>query len=365
MSYPYDNPSLTMSSTWNSGSYTPDEVVKNIRDNYTPINKNGMRNSVGHQISLIQNYINSKYIGRSDIPIEKGFIQNLSGSDIQLSGTCNAQKFECSWDEDNTYYQNITNERNYLFGYPNTREVNGVYKADSINLYNIGIGGGYPKYYSSIENSGLLQQYLTSTTFKNSSYISPVSGIGFSRHAGEFGYQKIYSTISITNSGFNFDYSDEDNPINNKEINISVEPTQDTISTNSKYFTPTRTSSAIGGIIKGYVNITGCRQVIPLDISHTTYGDLIFLGGYIGVKGSDTTYTNIQANIGTEQGLFLTGPTGIPDIIYGSGEAKDFEYTAVLARNYSTSKWQINLTMATGLFDMMQYYSFTYAVMSF
>ena len=82
MSYPYDSPSLSMNTTWNSGSYTPDSVVKNIRDNYTPINKNSVRNSVGNQISLIENFVNSKYLGRSDISIESGFITNLLSENL-------------------------------------------------------------------------------------------------------------------------------------------------------------------------------------------------------------------------------------------------------------------------------------------
>jgi len=77
MSYPYDNPALSMNTIWNSGSYTPDVVVRNIRDNYTPINKNAIRNSIGQQISLVQNFVNSKKLGREELPIESGYITNL------------------------------------------------------------------------------------------------------------------------------------------------------------------------------------------------------------------------------------------------------------------------------------------------
>jgi uncharacterized protein YbcI len=77
MSYPFDSPSELMSTTWISGSYTPDNVVKNIRDNYTPINKNTIRNSLGSQISSIENFVNTKYLGRSGVAIESGFINNL------------------------------------------------------------------------------------------------------------------------------------------------------------------------------------------------------------------------------------------------------------------------------------------------
>lgn len=77
MSYPYDLPSLSMSTIWNSGSYKPTDVVRTIRDNFTPINKNSMVNSVGQEISLVQNYVNSKYLGREELPIISGFIKEL------------------------------------------------------------------------------------------------------------------------------------------------------------------------------------------------------------------------------------------------------------------------------------------------
>jgi hypothetical protein len=74
MAYPFDYPSESMSTVWNSGQYTPEDVVVYIRDNYTPINKTAMRNSLGYQVSLVQNYVNSHYLGRDTLPIDSGFI---------------------------------------------------------------------------------------------------------------------------------------------------------------------------------------------------------------------------------------------------------------------------------------------------
>jgi hypothetical protein len=78
MSYPNDNPSLSMATCWQSGSYKPDDVVRCIRDNYTPVNKNSMRNSIGYEVSLVQNYVNSKMLGRSDLTIESGYIDDIT-----------------------------------------------------------------------------------------------------------------------------------------------------------------------------------------------------------------------------------------------------------------------------------------------
>lgn len=80
MAYPYDPPAPTMDSIWNSGSYTPEDMVVYIRDNYTPVNKTSMRNSVGYQISLVQNFVNEQMLGREELPVQTGYIYNLRSS---------------------------------------------------------------------------------------------------------------------------------------------------------------------------------------------------------------------------------------------------------------------------------------------
>lgn len=75
--YPYDTPSIDMSTCWQSGNYKPSDVVRVIRDNYTPVNKNAMRNSVGQEISYVQNFVNSKMLGRTNLPVATGYIQEV------------------------------------------------------------------------------------------------------------------------------------------------------------------------------------------------------------------------------------------------------------------------------------------------
>ena len=82
MAYPNDAPALSMSDIWTSGNYTPEDVVSYIIDDYRPINKNSMRNSLGYQVSLLQNYVNSTYLGRATTPIASGYISNLTSSEI-------------------------------------------------------------------------------------------------------------------------------------------------------------------------------------------------------------------------------------------------------------------------------------------
>jgi len=74
MTYPQGTPSSGVYDVFTDNSFTPDDVVKAIRDNHSPVNKMTMLISLGHQVSLIQNFINARYLGRSALPIEEGFI---------------------------------------------------------------------------------------------------------------------------------------------------------------------------------------------------------------------------------------------------------------------------------------------------
>jgi hypothetical protein len=77
MAYPFDAPSESQQDYWIEGNYTPENVVAYVKDNYTAVNKNSLRNSVGSEISKIQNFVNSYYLGRTDSPVVSGYITNL------------------------------------------------------------------------------------------------------------------------------------------------------------------------------------------------------------------------------------------------------------------------------------------------
>ena len=85
--YPYDSPALDMSGIWVSGNYRPHDVVNYIQDNLVPINKNSLRNSVGKEISLIQNYMNANLLGRDILPVTSGYFENvLASGQVVVSG---------------------------------------------------------------------------------------------------------------------------------------------------------------------------------------------------------------------------------------------------------------------------------------
>lgn len=85
--YPLNNPSENLDDDiWTSGDYTPFSVCRNIIDNHTPINKNGMVNSLGKEISLVQNFVNNKYLGRSSVPINSGYFKTSYFDTLVING---------------------------------------------------------------------------------------------------------------------------------------------------------------------------------------------------------------------------------------------------------------------------------------
>jgi hypothetical protein len=86
MSYPYDAPATNMSGYWSDGAYTPGNTVAYIKDDVTPINKNAMVNSVGKELSLIQNFVNKTYIGRENDYVGNSYLTNIHTDHLIGSG---------------------------------------------------------------------------------------------------------------------------------------------------------------------------------------------------------------------------------------------------------------------------------------
>jgi hypothetical protein len=75
--YPNGKPSESLEGIWISGDFTPAAVCVHIIDNVMPVNKNTMVNSVGKEISSIQNFVNKDYLGRYSSPVNSGFIKKF------------------------------------------------------------------------------------------------------------------------------------------------------------------------------------------------------------------------------------------------------------------------------------------------
>lgn len=146
MSYPYDIPAISMDNVWNSGSYTPEDVVVYIRDNYTPVNKTSMRNSVGYQLSLVQNFVNEHYLGRSNLPVHSGYIDYIYSSGIETDLISLIS----------TNYQNIINsqEVNLSVSAASTKQdALGFYLNRSNNFVHLSITGLYTSEFAGINTT--------------------------------------------------------------------------------------------------------------------------------------------------------------------------------------------------------------------
>lgn len=114
MGYPFGIPSSGVSNIFTGNSFTPSSMAVTVRDNLTSVDKASLVNSLGTQISYLQNFVNLKYLGRFDYPIENAYFTNveisgLSGSDprrtwlgingVSVSGNVGANKYQ----SDHTY----------------------------------------------------------------------------------------------------------------------------------------------------------------------------------------------------------------------------------------------------------------------
>lgn len=80
MPYPYGTPATGVLNIFTGTSFSPNDVVMGIRDNYSAVNRTTMLNSLGYQVGLLQNFVNSTYLGRPAVPVQNGYFGNAWGS---------------------------------------------------------------------------------------------------------------------------------------------------------------------------------------------------------------------------------------------------------------------------------------------
>lgn len=81
MAYPQGSASVDMTSGIYGSDFSPDTVVGGLINNRTALNKAGFRNSLGYQISLVQNFVNEEFLGRYSNSITSGFLENIRGQE--------------------------------------------------------------------------------------------------------------------------------------------------------------------------------------------------------------------------------------------------------------------------------------------
>lgn len=78
MTYPAGNPSADFSrAEINSSDFSPTNISAGVVDNFSPVNNITIRNSIGAQLALVQNFVNETYLGRESIPVTNGYITNI------------------------------------------------------------------------------------------------------------------------------------------------------------------------------------------------------------------------------------------------------------------------------------------------
>lgn len=100
--YPQGTPSSGIYDVFTGNSFTPNDVVRGIRDNHSPVNRTTMLVSLGYQVSLIQNFVNARYLAREEYPIDEGYITSGYFDNVYcLSGALSSDfKFtRANWDQ--------------------------------------------------------------------------------------------------------------------------------------------------------------------------------------------------------------------------------------------------------------------------
>ena len=67
-----------------------DSAVGGLTDNHTALNKAGVKSTIGRQIALIQNFVNSKYLGRDTLYIEDSYLHTVHTDTLISTGYLNS-----------------------------------------------------------------------------------------------------------------------------------------------------------------------------------------------------------------------------------------------------------------------------------
>lgn len=91
--YPNGTPTSGIGNPYTGTNFTPLEVTRNIRNNYTSIDKESLTHSIGYQVALIQNFVNKRYLGRITDPVQDAYF--TSGHfDCAIFGTLGAYEYQ-------------------------------------------------------------------------------------------------------------------------------------------------------------------------------------------------------------------------------------------------------------------------------
>lgn len=205
--YPSGNPSSTINSL-NDGNFRPADVVAGLFDNRSVLDVATFANTLGIQISLIQNFVNATRVGLESIPVATGYIRDLKG----YSALFGDNSFTYGGDE--THYTYICNykyevsEYTYFQGFKHKNETS-LY-AGNLTFNSLGgHNGPYPLYPWEWARSLVINGYGNYIEFVEYTdpTISPVFVSGNVASKSSIAYLDNVLTISGTNSSLVLDFS--------------------------------------------------------------------------------------------------------------------------------------------------------------
>lgn len=191
MSYPYGTPASGVNFSdlaSSSVSFTPESAVSAIIDNYTPVNKAGMRNSVGRELALLQNFVNLRYLARFSTPINEGYISNISGVNCVISDlkTKTIDLYPIDYENFFNIDDRIPNEKDY----PRAR----------LSINSLDFTDGWNYLYTT-KTTSLSLEYLRFSNSINQYSSLDMTELSFSSLVGPVGALAKYAIDGITLSG--------------------------------------------------------------------------------------------------------------------------------------------------------------------
>lgn len=121
--YPIGTPSTGVYDIFAGNSFTPSDVVGGIIDNHSPVNRTTMLNSLGYQVSLIQNFVNATKLARNSYPITDAYF--ISGH------------FHGAAEATGEYYSSklVASGLSSTYCYNESTCICGMYQSDAIRWY--------------------------------------------------------------------------------------------------------------------------------------------------------------------------------------------------------------------------------------
>jgi len=266
LKYPEGTPSTGFDDSINQSTFSPANITAGIRDNYSAVNNATMRNTHGKHISLLENFVNSTYLGRSTVPVLSGFITNLTSTTIDNSDVIYTKYLGSSSRYVNSIYATTGNITTLNSTTGNITTINST--TGNITTINS----------TTINNSNYIySKYIGSTSnFVNTAYITTLNSA--SNYGTNIYYTNIYASIVDTTTLFA----------------NTIGSTSDVVNTGYiKQLYSTIIGSSSNPIISGYITNITSSNIVTNTIGNSSN---IVSNIYTSKIGNDSSYIEFDSD---------------------------------------------------------------------